>query len=141
MSRLRSAFLLCLLAAASASGCVIGRYSEGQAIPAEQIPRIVRGETTKTEILDWFGAPQSFADATLLESYMSDRDLLPGPVVDVPFADVLVYRMTRGRLKGLVLLLYNQFRVDVASDTLVVFFDESDRVLYYGWRKGTDGLE
>jgi hypothetical protein len=139
MNRLASLLLLAVLAAAP--GCVIGRYSEGQAIPVEQISRIVRGETTKTEILEWFGAPQSFADATLLESYMSDRELLPGPVVDLPFADVLVYRMTRGRLSGFLLLVYNQFRVDVASDTLVVFFDEADRVLYYGWRKGTDALE
>jgi hypothetical protein len=61
-------------------------------------------------------------------------------VVDMPFADVLVYRFTEGRLRGLVTILYNQFRLDVASDTLVVYFDPQDRVLYYGWRKGTDVL-
>lgn len=139
MQRLASFLLLAALGATP--GCVIGRYTEGQTIPVEQIPRIVRGETTKTEILDWFGSPQSFADATLLESYLSDRELLPGPVVDLPFADVLVYRLTKGRLRGYFLLLYNDIRLDVASDTLVVFFDDQDRVLYYGWRKGTDRVE
>jgi hypothetical protein len=76
MTRLASALLLAALAAAS--GCVIGRYSEGQTIAADQIPRIVAGQTTKAEILDWFGAPQSYADATFLEEYMSERELVPG---------------------------------------------------------------
>lgn len=132
----------CLLVAALAvaPGCVIGRYSEGQTIPADQIPRIVPGTTTKAEILEWFGAPQSYADATFLEDFMSERELVPGPVVDLPFADVLVYRFTEGELRGLVMILYNHIRLDVASDTLVIYFDEQDRVLYHGWRKGTDVL-
>jgi hypothetical protein len=131
---------LLIVALVSTAGCVIGRYSEGQAIAADQIPRIVPGVTTKAEILDWFGAPQSYADATFLEEFLSERELVPGPIVDLPFADVLVYRFTAGRLRGLVLILYNQIRLDVASDTLVIYFDEQDRVLYHGWRKGTDEL-
>jgi hypothetical protein len=136
----RLALGLVLAALAAAPGCVIGHYFEGQTIAADQIPRIVPGQTTKAEILDWFGAPQSYADASFLEEYMSDREILPGPVVDMPFADVLVYRFIEGRLRGVVLVLYNDIRLDVASDTLVVYFDEQDRVLYHGWRKGTDVL-
>ena len=138
MVRLRRLLLLAALAALY--GCVIGRYSEGQTIPVDEIARIVPGTTTKSEILDWFGAPQSYADATFLEDYMSDRQLVPGPVVDLPFADVLVYRLTEGRLRGVVLILFNHIRLDVASDTLVIYFDGQDRVLYHGFRKGTDAL-
>jgi hypothetical protein len=58
----------------------------------------------------------------------------------MPFADVLVYRFIEGRLRGVVMILYNDIRLDVASDTLLVYFDEQDRVLYHGWRKGTDVL-
>ena len=132
--------LLLLAALAALHGCVIGRYSEGQTIPVDEVARIVPGTTTKSEILDWFGAPQSYADATLLEEYMSDRQLVPGPVVDLPFADVLVYRLTEGRLRGVVLILFNHIRLDVASDTLVIYFDGQDRVLYHGFRTGTDAL-
>lgn len=139
MKHLALPFLLAALAALP--GCVVGRYTEGQTIPADQIPRIIPGGTTKAEILAWFGAPQSFADATFLETYLSDREILPGAVVDLPFADVLVYRLTKGRMRGFLLLLYNQFRLEIASDTLVVFFDDQDRVLYYGWRKGSDAIE
>ena len=138
MSRFACCWLLVALVATP--GCVIGHYSEGQTIAADQIPRIVPGQTTKPEILDWFGAPQSYADATFLEEFMSERELVPGPVIDLPFADVLVYRFTEGKLRGLVMVLYNDIRLDVASDTLVIYFDQQDRVLYHGWRKGTDAL-
>jgi hypothetical protein len=139
VSRLaRGAVLIAVLIAAPA--CVMARYSEGQTITEDKIPQIIPGQTTKAEILEWFGAPQSYADATFLEEYLSERELVPGPVVDLPFADVLVYRFTQGRLRGLIMILYNQFRLDVASDSLVVYFDPQDRVLYYGWRKGTDVL-
>lgn len=138
MTRLARVLLLASLAATS--GCVVGRYSEGERIAADQIPRIVPGQTTKAEILEWFGSPQSFPDATFIERFLSDQEFIPGAVTDLPYADVFVYRITEGRLRGYVLLLYNEIHLDVASDTLVVFFDGQDRVLYDGWRMGTDVL-
>lgn len=131
---------LLLLLSLFAAGCVIGRYEEGLPVATDKIPRIVPGQTTKAEILDWFGAPSGLADAQLLESFLADRELMPGPVVDLPFADVLVFRLTRGRLEGVVLILFNMVDFKVASDTLVVFFDANDRVSQYGFRKGTDEL-
>jgi hypothetical protein len=133
---LRWILLLCLCA----GGCVIGRYEEGSPVAAERVAEIVPGVTTKTDILAWFGAPQGMADAQLLESFLVDRELMPGPVVDLPFADVLVYRLTRGKVRGMILVLYNQFDIDIASDTLVVFFDGQDRVTHFGYRNGTDAL-
>jgi hypothetical protein len=135
--RLGLALLLSLMCA---SGCFIGRYEEGLPVAADKIPQIVPGETTKAEILDWFGAPSGLADAHLLESFLVDRELMPGPVVDLPFADVLVYRLTQGRLTAMLFVLYNTIDFHVASDTLIVFFDANDRVSYFGYRKGTDEL-
>jgi len=131
---------LLLLSLCCAAGCVIGRYEEGLPVAAEKVPQIVPGHTTKAEILDWFGAPSGLADAQLLESFLVDRELVPGPVVDLPFADVLVFRLTRGQLEGIVLIVFNKVDFHVASDTLIVFFDEHDRVSHYGFRKGTDAL-
>ena len=133
---LRSIVLLSLLG----TGCVIARYEEGSAVAADHIRDIVPGQTTKSQILDWFGAPQGLADAALLESFLVDRDLMPGPVVDLPFADVLVYRLTQGKLRGMILVLYNQFDIHIASDTLVVFFDGEGKVTQYGYKRGTDAL-
>lgn len=131
---------LLLVALSFTPACVIGRYSEGDAIAAEQIPRIVVGQTTKREILEWFGSPQNFVESSFLEQYLADQELTPEAVMGLPYADVLVYRLTKGRLRGIVLILFNHIRLDVASDSLIVFFDDQDRVLYYGWRKGTDAL-
>jgi hypothetical protein len=135
------ATVLLLASLAATPGCVIGRYTEGEVIKADQIPRIVLGETTKAEILDWFGSPQSFTEANFIEKFLADEDLSPGAITNLPYADVFVYRLTKGRLRGYVLVLFNHIRLDVASDSLIVFFDEEDRVLYYGWRKGTDVLD
>ena len=59
----------------------------------------------------------------------------------LPYADVLVFELTRGRAKGVFLLLFNYFDVRVANDRLVVFFDDEDRVLYYGYRNDARALE
>lgn len=131
---------LLLLSLLCASGCAIGRYEEGLPIAADKIPQIVVGQTTRKEILDWFGAPTGLADASLVERLLSDRELGPGPVADLPFADVLVYRLTRGRLRLGSVILFTYLDFHVASDTLVVFFDADDRVLYFGYRRGTDVL-
>jgi hypothetical protein len=131
---------LLLLSLLCASGCAIGRYEEGLPVAADKVPLIVPGKTTKAEIMDWFGAPSGLADAQLLEGFLADRELMPGPVVDLPFADVLVYRLTQGRLKLGSVILFTYVDFQVASDTLVVFFDANDRVSYFGYRKGTDAL-
>jgi hypothetical protein len=128
------------LAALLASGCVMGRYSEGQPIELAHLDRVKPGETTKAQILEWFGSPQSYADPTVLEEAQTQLGLTLGTVVDLPYADVLVYRITEGRLRAVVLVLFNHIDLRVASDTLIFFFDGQDRVLYYGVREGTRAL-
>jgi hypothetical protein len=119
-------------------GCIIWDYSEGQRPRTDNISKLVVGQTTRAQVLDWFGAPQGMADASMLENILVDRELLPGPVTNLPFADVLVFRITELHARALFLLLFIPIETRVKSDTLVVFFDDHDKVSYYGFTKGTD---
>ena len=123
------------------AGCLSMRVVSGNEVPAARIPQIQPGQTTKAEILDWFGAPESYTDPSGLRRVLDDGVVLPEDVLSLPYADVLVFESTRGRVKGVVLILYNWFDIHVVNDRLVVFFDDQDRVLYYGYRKGSDELE
>jgi hypothetical protein len=63
-------------------------------------------------------------------------------VLELPFADALVFRFTEGAGSGyLIPPVFVRIDLRVLSDTLVVFFDESDHVLYYGIKEETDELD
>lgn len=122
------------------TGCLMGGYTGGGAVSPDLVSQIEAGVTTKAQILDWFGAPAQFTDATTLGRALDATDLTPEDVVGLPFADIVVYRQTRGQLRAVIFLLFNYFQWTIASDTLVVYFDEEDRVLYYGYSEETLGL-
>jgi hypothetical protein len=124
-----------------AAGCFSMRVVASNEVPAAEVPKIQPGQTTKSEILDWFGAPEDYTDPSGLRRVLDDGVVLPEDVLALPYADVLVFEETHGRVKGVFLILFNWFDVHVVSDRLVVFFDDQDRVLYYGYRKGSDELE
>ena len=123
------------------AGCFSIHVVSGNEVPAERIQQIQPGQTRKADILDWFGAPEAYTDPSGLRRVMDDGVVLPEDVLALPYADVLVFETTRGRVKGILLLLFNWFDVHVVNDRLVVFFDDQDRVLYYGYRKGSDELD
>jgi hypothetical protein len=123
------------------AGCFSIHVVAGNEVPTERIPEIQPGQTSKAEILDWFGAPEAYTDPSGLRRVMDDGVVLPEDVLALPYADVLVFETTRGRVKGVLLILFNWFDVHVVNDRLVVFFDDQDRVLYYGYRRGGDELE
>ena len=125
----------------SSSGCITGGYATGHEVPADLVAKIELGVTTRSEVLDWFGSPLHFTDATTLGRALDATDLTPEDVIGIPFADVLVFRRTKGRLSGLILILYNTGTWKIASDTLVVYFDDDDRVLYYGYSEETRALD
>ena len=129
----------CALACAA---CVNIRYREGSPLPRERIALIKPGETTKAEVLTWFGAPEGFSDVSTLERLVRNLDLEPESVLDLPFADALVFRFTEGVSKGYAIVpVYVNLDLRVLSDTLVVFFDDEDKVLYYGLQEETDELD
>jgi len=122
-------------------GCVSARLTDGNEVPAERVAQIRPGETTRSEILAWFGAPESFTDAGAVRRLLEESELLPAEVLDLPFADVLVFQLTELELRGLVLLVFNYVDVRSTSDRLVVFLDEQDRVTHYGYRRRLDGSD
>jgi hypothetical protein len=131
---------VCALACAAwlGAGCFTIEVTAGNQVPTERVPEIMPGTTTKAEILDWFGAPEDYTDPSGLRRVLDDGVVLPEDVVALPYADVLVFETTHGRVKGVLLFLFNWFDVHVTSDRLVVFFDDQDRVLYYGFRRAAD---
>lgn len=128
--------LVCL--AWLAAGCFSIRVVSGNQVPTERVSQIRPGETTKAQVLEWFGAPEDYTDPSGLRRVLDDGVVLPEDVLALPYADVLVFETTRGRVKGVLTILFNWFDVKVASDRLVIFFDDEDRVLYYGFREAPD---
>jgi hypothetical protein len=123
------------------AGCFSIQVVSGNQVPEEHVGEIRPGETTKAQILDWFGAPEDYTDPSGLRRVLDDGVVLPEDVLALPYADVLVFETTHGRVKGVLLILFNWFDVHVVNDRLVVFFDDQDRVMYYGYRRGADELE
>lgn len=137
----RGAALALGLAACLSLGCFSIRVVSGNTVSPERVSEIEPGVTTRAQILEWFGAPEDFTDPSGLRRVFADGVMLPEDVLHLPYADVLVFELTRGRARGVLLILFNYFDVRVANDRLVVFFDDQDRVLYYGYRNDAEALE
>ena len=95
---LRVAVLLVLVTLAG--GCVSADVIEGSEIPWEAVERIRVGKTTRAEVLNWLGAPQNFANPTAMAEYLESGGLESETSSRYPFADVFVYQLTRGHLRG-----------------------------------------
>jgi hypothetical protein len=129
--------LVCL----SPLGCAVGRFYSGSRVTEDRIKEIKPGVTTRQEILDWFGPPQNYLSPTLLNQMLRQYEVTQEPLTNYPFANILSYQYDRGNFKLLILILFNYFEAEVKTDHLVIFFDESERVKYYGFHKGTQELE
>jgi hypothetical protein len=123
------------------AGCVMMNVVGGNEVPEERIAQIRPGETTRAEILDWFGSPAAYTDPSGLRLLFEAAEVRPEDVLTFPYADVLVFQLTRAKGRALLLFVFNYIEARGASDRLVVFFDDKDRVMYYGYRKGTDALD
>jgi hypothetical protein len=122
------------------AGCIIGRYYEGQQISEEKVKEIKPGETTKSDIISWFGPPQNYISPTVFNEILREIDVTREPLTNYPFANILSYQYNRGNIKAIVLILYNFIETKVKSDHLVIFLDDDEKVKYYGFHKGTDDL-
>jgi hypothetical protein len=123
------------------AGCVMINVVGGNEVPEDRISLIRPGETTRAEILDWFGSPAAYTDPSGLRLLFEAAEVSPEDVLVFPYADVLVFQLTRAKGRALLLFVLNYVEARGASDRLVVFFDDRDRVMYYGYRKGTDALD
>jgi hypothetical protein len=114
------------------TGCFRIGVTTGTEIPERDVRRIVPGATTKAEILEWFGAPAEATDGDIFARLIDVGEIAAEDLVALPFSDYLVYEITDGQGRALILLLFNWIRVDLKRDRLMVFFDENDVVLYFG---------
>jgi len=130
-----------LLLSLFCAGCIIGRYYEGPQVLAEKIKDIKPGITTKEEIIDWFGPPQNYLSPTVFNQILRELDVTAEPLASYPFANILSYQYDRGNIRIFILVLFNYAEAKVKSDHLVIFFDENERVKYYGFRRGTEELQ
>jgi hypothetical protein len=123
------------------AGCVIGRYYEGPKISEEKLKEIKPGITTKAEIVSWFGPPQNYISPTVFNEILREIDVAREPLTHYPFANILSYQYNRSNVRAVILLLFNFIDAKVKSDHLVIFLDDNEKVIYYGFRKGTDELQ
>jgi hypothetical protein len=137
----RAAQGLAALALLGSAACFTVRYQEGAELAHDRVKDIMPGLTTRSDVLKWFGAPETFSDTSMLGNLLEDLEMSPQEALQLPFADAMVFRFKKGRLQATILGVWNQMDVRVTADTLVVFFDAQDKVSSYGYRKGTDELE
>lgn len=140
----------------TSGGCAIGTQKSGRVIDSRQISEVQVGVSTKQDVLDLFGPPNSYTrvGATLSAAGPS---LLgrPGTAVGqtpgqgAPMAaqgtieakaaeDVFVYEYTEDHESFFTVLLFTYFQRNTISDRLMVFFDTKDVVKYLAFAKQTD---
>jgi len=125
----------------SLASCVIGRYYDGSKIPEEKIKEIRPGVTTRAEIVSWFGPPQNYVTPAIFNEFLRQMDLLSEePLTNYPFANIVSYQYIRGNGRLISVILFSFAEWKVKTDHLVIFFDEDEKVKYYGFHKGTDEL-
>lgn len=130
-------FTVLLTIILSLGGCLLGNVKEGPNISEEMLSRIKLGETTKKEIIEWFGPPQNYISPGVFNQVLREFDVSKEPPLYYSFANILSYQHTKGNMRGLFLILFNYVEADIRTDHLVVFIDDNDRVKYYGFKKGT----
>ena len=128
----RRALALIALCALAFSGCINIGVTVGEEIPDERVAAIVPGQTTKQDILRWFGAPADYTDATMLARVFDAGEISSRDLVALPFSDLLVYEIDDVNAHVLITVIFNWVRADMLRDRLVIFFDSHDVVLYYG---------
>lgn len=129
-------FALLLTVILFLGGCLLGNVKEGPNISEDLISRIKLGETTKKEIIEWFGPPQNYISPGIFNQVLREFDVSKEPPLYYSFANILSYQHTKGNMRGLFLILFNYVEADIKTDHLVIFIDDNDRVKYYGFKKG-----
>ncbi len=116
MTRFKTTALGLLLMAALA-GCA--QYDNKRGVEAaweSGASQLVKGQTTRAEVLEWLGPPSQVLA-------MNDET-------------ALYYLFERSHGDGLILIVYNRFRVDTRYDRAIFFFDDNDVLTDFATRAG-----
>ena len=113
---IRSAGLLAACCLLLMGGCAQYDNKRGVEVKWEDEAegRLVRGETTRADVLDWLGPPSQ--------------------LISLDDETVMYYLFERSAGDGLILIVYNRFRVDTQYDRAIFFFDEQDRLTDFATR-------
>ncbi|MHC4600279.1 MAG: hypothetical protein ACYS47_14860 [Planctomycetota bacterium] len=126
------------------AGCIsIGSTSEGNPISREVLARIVKGKTTRAQVLEMLGAPKEVetADVTSLAEQALARyqgEELTLKIDPALFNDVYIYERKEKSYFILALILFNYYSSEERSDRLAVFFDKDGKVRGVGWTSVED---
>jgi len=102
------------------SGCA--QFSDKRGVEVtwqpEAINELVKGETTRREVLTRFGPPSQ--------------------VISLGDETVLYYMYEKSVGEGLILIVYNRFEVETSYDRAVFFFDADDVLTEYSSQINAD---
>jgi hypothetical protein len=138
---IRHQLAIALLCTATLPACFIVRGHQDRPIDELKVPTIQRGTTTKQQILEMFGPPQSIDGREIVAA----GDLLGVPgdhrrVEQLVSARFFRYSYYRANGWALITLVFNYVDADIKSDSLIIFFDGDDVVQDYAFAKDTDLL-
>ncbi|MHC4778245.1 MAG: hypothetical protein ACYTFG_06710 [Planctomycetota bacterium] len=127
------------------SGCIsFGTTSDGNPIDRAVLARIVKGKTTRAEVLEMLGAPKivenakvtNLAEQALAQYEGEELTLKLDPAL---FNDVYIYEKKETEYFILFLVVFNYYSSTERSDRLAVFFDQQGKVLGVGWSSAEEG--
>ena len=113
---MRKLFVVSLVCLTLLTGCVQFKSRRGVEVAwqDEVVANLEKGRSTRADVLELLGPPSQ--------------------VISLDGETVLYYLYERSDGDGLILIVYNQFKVDTRYDRAVFFFDESDRLTDYATR-------
>ncbi len=95
-----------------ACGCAIARTAENEPLDPALIEKLEPGKTTALETVELMGAPVD--------------------VVQLGRRSAYLYKHTREKSTGVVLIVFNMLNQDHREDRLWVFFDEQGTLTHFG---------
>jgi hypothetical protein len=139
-------YMLFLTAGLLAAGCLsFGTTQEGNPISESDIQKLIKGKTTKAEVLEILGAPfkietteiTKLAEQAVARYAGEELTLKIDPAL---FNDVYIYERKEVNYFFFSLILFSYYASDERHDRLAVFFDKDGKVLGIGWSPGRKGL-
>ena len=129
----------CCVLAALLSGCVMARTYRDHPLDEPKIASIQRGITTKAEVLERLGPPQEI-DPREIASINLSADPFEPPPERIVAARYFRYTFERGNGMAIITLLFNYAEFDQKNDSLVIFFNDDNKVEDYAFVKDTERL-
>lgn len=126
-------------AACLLQGCAVGYQTQGRIIDVRDVAQLRVGTSSKQDVLDLFGPPTQLSRAVGIdEAGMFESDE-PTWIYDTK-EDVYRYEYIEHTERFFSILLYTYWSRDTLADTLMVVFDDQERIKHVAFSKETDAL-